>query len=214
MTDFACAASGIVVTTPVWLTAMIGIQISDPGPVFYMAKRVGKNNVPFSMFKFRSMRVGKANESVFRGEEDRIFPFGQAIRALKIDELPQLLNIMRGEMGIVGPRPAAVDQMEITRGGIYARAASITPGLTGPSALYDYIYGDEVSDPVEYETMVLPTRMKLDLVYLDKMSPVFDIKMILWTLVCIMSKITRKPPEKMLDQLIAWAEEVQTEEQN
>ncbi len=83
--DFTAAAAGIVLTSPVWLVAAIGIFISDPGPIFYVARRIGKNNREFPMYKFRSMRRGKADESVFRGEESRIFPFGKFIRDTKID---------------------------------------------------------------------------------------------------------------------------------
>jgi len=144
--DIICALLGLIVSSPFWLLAVIGIEISDPGPVFYMANRVGKDNKIFKMFKFRSMRQGKANESVFRGDEDRIFSFGKFIRATKIDELPQLLNILFGNMSIVGPRPAAVDQLSIVRAGKYGIASTVTAGLTGPSALYDYIYGDTVED--------------------------------------------------------------------
>ena len=123
--DVFCASLGMFGTMPVWVAAVIAIKISDPGPIFYKANRVGKGNKTFKMYKFRSMRQGKANESVFRGDEDRIFPFGKFIRASKIDELPQLINILKGDMSIVGPRPAAVDQMKITRGGKYRAAGKV-----------------------------------------------------------------------------------------
>ena len=128
--DIICSLIGMLGTSPLWLIAIIGIEISDPGPVFYMAHRVGKDNRTFRMFKFRSMRQGKANEAVFRGDEDRIFPFGRFIRASKIDELPQLLNIFIGDMSIVGPRPAALDQLQIVRDGKYAVAGNAQAGLT------------------------------------------------------------------------------------
>ncbi len=205
--DAGCSLLGLAVSSPLWLVAAAGIELSDPGPVFYMAKRVGKDNKVFRMFKFRSMRQGKANESVFRGDEDRIFPFGSFLRSTKLDELPQLLNILRGDMSIVGPRPAAVDQMSVTRGGRYAAAGQVQAGLTGPSALYDYIYGDSVEDATDYETLVLPTRLELDLVYLDKMGPGFDLKMIVWTVACILSTMAGRRPERIFSELLRWAEE-------
>lgn len=77
---------------------MLGIKCSDPGPYFYLAHRVGKNNKEFRMFKFRSMRLAKGtNENCFKADTDRIFPFGSFLRATKMDELPQLLNILRGK---------------------------------------------------------------------------------------------------------------------
>lgn len=205
--DIICSFLSIVFTSPLWLIVIVGIELSDSGPFFYMANRVGKDNKTFRMYKFRSMRQGKANEAVFRGDEDRIFPFGRFIRASKIDELPQLINIFIGDMSIVGPRPAAVDQMHITRGGKYAAAGNVQCGLTGPSALYDYIYGDSVEDAVDYETLVLPTRLTLDLVYLDKMSFWFDIKMIWWTVECIVMTVMHKKPETIYNTLVGWAKE-------
>ena len=116
--DFICALLGIVGTSPIWLFSIIMTELSDPGPLFYFAKRVGKDNKEFKMWKFRSMRVAKgANEASLRPDQDRIFWWGKWMRRLKIDELPQLINILNGTMSIVGPRPAAVDQVEITRGG-------------------------------------------------------------------------------------------------
>ena len=204
--DILLSLIGLAVSAPFWLIAAIGIELSDPGPVFYIARRIGKGNQPFKMYKFRSMRQGKANEAVFRGDEDRIFPFGRLIRALKIDELPHLLNVLLGTMSVVGPRPAAVDQAHITRGGPYARAGEVPAGLTGPSALYDYIYGDGVEDAAEYEQKVLPTRLELDLVYLEKMSAGFDLRMIWWTVLCILASVLRHRPRRILNTLCAWAD--------
>lgn len=207
--DIFCALLGLILTSPIWLLTVIGIEFSDAGPVFYLAKRVGKGNHPFQMYKFRSMRQGKANEAVFRGDEDRIFPFGRFIRATKIDELPQLLNILLGDMSLVGPRPAAVEQLAVTRGGKYQAAGQVAAGLTGPSALYDYIYGDSVEDAEEYERLVLPTRLKLDLVYLDKMSFGFDLKMIWWTVLCIACTLIHQKPTGIYHTLSQWSNELE-----
>ena len=209
--DMGCALLGLIVLFPLGLIVTLGIELSDPGPVFYLAKRTTKHNRVFNMFKFRSMRQGKANESVFRGEEDRIFPFGRFIRATKLDELPQLLNILIGDMSIVGPRPAAVDQVEITRGGRFAAAGEVTAGLTGPSALYDYLYGDQIESEEEYVRDVLPTRLTLDLVYLDRRGVGFDLKMIWWTVACIACQIAGKTPERIFGTLLEWAAEKKEE---
>lgn len=200
--DIICALIGMVVSAPFWLIAVIGIEVSDPGPVFYMANRVGKDNRIFKMFKFRSMRQGKANESVFRGDEDRIFPFGKFIRATKIDELPQLLNILLGTMSIVGPRPAAVDQLNVVRRGKYSIASTVTAGLTGPSALYDYVYGDTVEDATEYEEKVLPTRLELDVYYVKHMNFCYDIKMIWYTVLCVLASVFQKEPKRIFQELV------------
>ena len=93
--DIICALLGIIGTSPLWIIAIVGILISDWGPIFYVATRIGKDNKPFKMYKFRSMRVAKAaNEKSLRADTNRIFPFGEFIRKVKIDELPQLLNVL------------------------------------------------------------------------------------------------------------------------
>lgn len=205
--DITASALGLIVTSPVWLAAVIGIQLSDPGPVFYMANRVGLHNQPFRMFKFRSMRVdNKANEKSFKADVNRIFPWGAFMRSSKIDELPQLLNIFLGDMSVVGPRPASADQVSVTRGGEYAQVGSVKPGLSGPSALYDYIYGDTVIDEAEYERLVLPTRLELDLYYIRNASWKLDVKMIFWTVRCVFNSVFHRSSEKMLAELIGWAE--------
>ena len=200
--DFFCALLGLIGTFPIWIIAIIGIEISDPGPIFYKANRIGKGNKPFRMYKFRSMRQGKANESVFRGDENRIFPFGKFIRASKIDELPQLINILKGDMSIIGPRPAAVEQMKITRGGKYRASGKVPAGLSGPSALYDYLYGDDVEGAEDYEKLVLPTRLELDLYYLKKMSFGYDVKMIVWTVIAVLGEVIGHKPQWMLKKLV------------
>ena len=124
------------------------------------------------------------------------------MRDTKIDELPQLLNVFIGDMSVIGPRPASVDQMEITRGGKYAVISQIKPGLSGPSAIYDYIYGDNITDEDKYKMLVLPTRLKLDLYYLKARGLGYDIKMIWWTMLSI---FTYKQRKRILSELIASA---------
>ncbi|MEE1314956.1 MAG: sugar transferase [Faecalimonas sp.] len=204
--DILAAFLAIVCTSPIWVVAAIGIYVSDPGPIFYVARRVGKDNRLFPMYKFRSMYLGDANESVFRGEEDRIFAFGRFIRATKIDELPQLICCLQGTMSVIGPRPAAEAQMEITRGGEYAVVSNVRPGLSGPAAVYDYIYGDTIEDEEEYKEKVLPTRLGLELYYVKHRSWGYDIKIIWYTVVCILASVFRKEPKRILDELIASSE--------
>lgn len=206
--DIISSGLALLVLLPVWVGAIIGIEVSDPGPVFYLAKRVGKDNRTFRMFKFRSMRVDRnADEKGLRPDQDRIFPWGRVMRATKIDELPQLINVFFGNMSVIGPRPASVDQVEITRGGKYAATSLLKPGLSGPSALYDYIYGDEITDEAEYRRLVLPTRLELDLVYCRKRGVLFDLRMIWWTVICVFSSFIHKRPNRIYQNLVSWAAE-------
>lgn len=200
--DIICALLGIIGTSPLWLLAIVGILISDWGPVFYTSTRIGKGNKPFKMFKFRSMRVDKnANEASLRPDEDRIFGFGKFIRKVKIDELPQLLNILNGTMSVIGPRPVANDQKELFRVGKWNEDAKVAVGLSGPAALYDFIYGDQIEDPDEYMEKVFPTRRELEYVYVKKMSFGYDVKMVVYTLICIFYALFGKECSWMLSKL-------------
>lgn len=209
--DIVASLLGIVITFPVWIVAVIGIELSDPGPVFYKAQRIGKDNREFLMWKFRSMRVPRedreTSEASFKADVNRIFPFGALCRRLKIDELPQLLNILGGSMSVVGPRPVAKDQMEVVREGRYNSASKVRPGLTGPAALYDYIYGDAVEDPDEYIKLVLPTRLELEVYYVEHMGMWYDIKMIWYTVICILGSIFHKETPKIYKELIECVKE-------
>lgn len=205
--DFMASLLALIITLPVWLVAIIGIEVSDPGPIFYKATRIGYKGEEFYMWKFRSMRVPKKDseksEASFKADTDRIFAWGAVIRKLKIDELPQLLNIISGSMAIVGPRPAAKDQVKIMREGKYAIANTVKPGLTGPAALYDYIYGDTVEDLEDYKCLVLPTRRELEAYYPTHMSVGYDIKMIWYTVVCVLASVFKKEPKKIFQELVS-----------
>jgi O-antigen biosynthesis protein WbqP len=200
--DIVASIAGIIILSPIWIIAMIGIELSDWGPLFYVAKRVGKDSKVFNMFKFRSMRIDRnADEKKFKAETSRIFWFGNIMRKLKIDELPQLLNVVIGDMSVVGPRPASTDQVQVMHAGKFAEVATVRPGLTGSAALYDYIYGDTIEDEQEYEKLVLPTRMKLELEYVRNRSLFYDMQLILWTIYCIIMTFLGRNPKNLLTTL-------------
>lgn len=208
--DIICALIGIIGTSPLWLLAIIGIEISDPGPVFYIATRIGKGNRPFRMYKFRSMRVVRnVCESSLRPEIERIFLFGRFIRRVKIDELPQLLNILNGTMSIIGPRPVANDQKALFRTGKWNLAAEVPVGLSGPAALYDFIYGDRFTEETEYMEKVFPTRRELEYVYVKKMGFGYDVKMIVYTMICLLYALCGKEATWILNELKQSAEETE-----
>ena len=164
--DLFFAVIGLIITSPLWIIAIIGILVSDWGPIFYTAHRIGKGNKPFKMYKFRSMRVARvANEASLRPDEDRIFAFGHFIRKVKIDELPQILNLFNGTMSLIGPRPVAQDQYDLFRTGKWNLAAEVPVGISGPAAIYDFVYGDQFTDEKEYMEKVFETRRELEYVY-------------------------------------------------
>ena len=207
--DFLSALLALIVLSPLFLLTAIGILISDWGPIFYKANRIGKGNKPFKMYKFRSMKVLKApqkgSEASLRPDEDRIYPFGHFIRQAKIDELPQLINILNGTMSIVGPRPVAEDQFDMFRYGKWNEAAKVSVGLSGPAALYDYIYGDQITDEKEYMEKVYPTRRELEYTYVQKASLCYDLKMIVYTVICICYALVGKEATWILDELVGEA---------
>lgn len=209
--DFMCVFIALVVLSPVFLLTVIGILVSDWGPIFYCANRIGKDNKPFKMYKFRSMKVlcapRKGAEASLRPEEDRIFPFGHFIRKVKIDELPQLINILNGTMSIIGPRPVAQDQFEMFRYGKWNEAAKVPVGLSGPAALYDFIYGDQITDEKEYMEKVYPTRRDLEYTYVQKAGIFYDLKMIVYTVVCIIYALLGKECTWILKELVEDAKE-------
>lgn len=209
--DFTCALIGIIGTSPIWIMSIVLTLASDWGPLFYFANRVGKDNKKFKMWKFRSMRVVRgANEASLRPDQDRIFWWGKIMRKFKIDELPQLLNILNGTMSIVGPRPAAVDQVEITRGGENAISATVPCGLTSQSSLWDYIYGDQFEEEDKYNEKVLPIRLKLDVYYVKHASFFGDIKLINWTVLAILYTACGKYPQWMHNKLVEYSKNVRT----
>lgn len=206
--DILFAIFGITISSVFWLIAIVGIELSDFGPIFYVARRIGKDNKEFKMYKFRSLRVAlDADESGFRADTNRIFKFGAFMRATKIDELPQLLNVLIGNMSVVGPRPAALDQVDTVRAGKYSVAASVKPGMTGPAALYDYLYGDDITDEAEYRETVLPTRLELEAYYPSNACVLLDLKMIFYTVICIFCAVFSVKSSRIYKELTSYAEE-------
>lgn len=211
--DIFISGLAIICSLPFWIITIIGIELSDPGPIFYKANRIGKDNKEFSMFKFRSMRVLKnhneGSEASLRPETDRIFPWGKVIRKLKLDELPQFLNIFIGDMSLVGPRPVAKDQMKLFRFGKFNKSKEVKPGITGPAALYDYIYGDQFEEEniEEYMEKVYPTRRELEYVYVNKEGFLFDTWMFFETALCVIFSLFGKEHTKFLRQLNKMAQE-------
>lgn len=213
--DFISALLVLILLSPIFILTALGIMISDRGPIFYKANRIGKGNKPFKMYKFRSMRVlktsKKGSEASLRPDEDRIFPFGHFIRKVKIDELPQLINILNGTMSVIGPRPVAEDQFERFRYGKWNEAAKVPVGLSGPAALYDYIYGDQITDEREYMEKVYPTRRELEYFYVQKAGIGYDLKMIVYTVICILYALCGKECTWILNELKNDAEKSMTD---
>lgn len=163
------------------LVVAIAIKMEDGGPVFFKQERVTRDEKRFDILKFRSMIVDaeKAGQVIPATDHDpRITKVGRVIRATRIDELPQIINILKGEMSIVGPRPERVEHVEKYQGEIpeFVYRTKVKGGLTG----YAQIYGKYNTSPYD--------KLRLDLTYIEEYSILLDIKLILMTLQIMVRK--------------------------
>lgn len=191
--DLLFAVCFLIVFSPVYLLTWLIIKIVCPGPAIYKAERVGKNGKLFKCYKFRSMRVdsGKVRLTTLEND-DRIFPFGKFIRKAKIDEMPQVVNILKGEMSVVGPRPEDKENADKVYIGEYVHIMDVKPGLTSTASLYDYTHGELFEDEESYEKVFMPKKLKLELYYINHRSLWYDFELILKTAWLIVLKTCGK----------------------
>ncbi len=176
--DFVFALIAIVALTPVWVVLAVWIFLSSPGGVFFRQKRTGYRGETFEMLKFRSMyRNDKADEQQSTEGDPRVTPVGRFLRRSSLDELPQLWNVLVGDMSIIGPRPHMLQHTEYYSARLpgYMRRHDMRPGLTG----YAQIKGFRGPTP-KLEDM--ERRVKADLEYIDKFSLWLDLKIFSLTL--------------------------------
>jgi len=203
--DVVVAALGLVAAAPVLLVAAVGIRLSSPGPILYRARLVGRDGRLFTMYKLRTMHVDDGSRSVITAQRDpRVFPFGRPLRRLKIDELPQLLNVLRGEMSVVGPRPQHPDIVRRYYAPEHWETLRVRPGLASPGSLYDSTHGEPLVGSVDpertYVERLLPTVLALDLVYVRRASLRYDATVVGRALMVIAASLVGRrtfpdPPE-------------------
>ena len=186
----------LVLLSPLFLIIALGVKIRSKGEVIYRQKRLGRNGRLFTMYKFRSMVTGADMEgSHLTGQNDRrITGFGKILRKTKLDELPQLFNVLKGDMSIVGPRPEVEDFKEQYTGD-FSRILNIKPGITDYASIYyieeEKILPDEERDKF-YIEKILPNKLKIQLEYVEKQSLFYDIKVIFLTLISLLFKTGKK----------------------
>ncbi|MBS1904792.1 MAG: sugar transferase [Bacteroidetes bacterium] len=175
--DITISAIIIVIGLPVWILIALGVKLSSPGPVIYHQERVGKNGVPFQIFKFRSMSTDaeKGGPQWAQKNDPRVTPFGRFLRKTHLDEVPQFWNVLIGNMSLVGPRPERSYFVETLQKEIpyYRRRLRVRPGIT---SLYQATMDkyDETMDDVR-------NKLKYDLMYIESMSFRLDLKILLRT---------------------------------
>jgi len=189
--DIAASAAGLLVLMPLFVAVAVAVRCDSRGPVFFLQQRVGRGGRPFRLIKFRTMvqDAPKLGGSLTASHEDpRITRVGRFLRRTKIDELPQLINVLRGEMSLVGPRPEVQKYVELFPTE-YEHLLTVRPGITDPASL---AYRDEAAvlgasgDPErEYIERILPEKLSLSRRYVECMSPWLDLRLIVRTLLSI-----------------------------
>lgn len=203
--DVTLALMGLFLLSPIFVLIAVLIKRDSVGPVFYWGKRVGKGQRPFHILKFRTMAETQASYNGPRvtGKGDsRITPIGQWLRDTKINELPQLWNVLKGDMSFVGPRPEDETFVKHWPEDAQLKLLSIRPGITSPASV---LYRDEenllqtgnVVD--DYLKHILPSKLRLDLIYVRHRSFLTDLDVIFWTLLALLPQLKSKTvPEHML----------------
>lgn len=188
--DFILSLVGLVVLAPIFIVLAIWIKIDSKGPVFYKQVRVGKNSIDFELFKFRSMVVGADKKGLITvgGRDPRITHSGYFIRKYKLDELPQLINVLVGDMSLVGPRPEVRKYVELYTDE-QQKVLSVKPGITDYASI-EYVDENEIlgksSDPEKvYIEEIMPEKIKYNMKYINNKSLFEYFKIILLTVLKI-----------------------------
>ena len=185
--DVIASSVGLLVFSPLLLAVAFWVRIDSPGPIFYRGKRGGRNNVPFGIYKFRSMvmnadRIGGSSTS---GEDPRVTMSGRFIRRYKIDELSQLINVLVGDMSLVGPRPEITTYTDKYEGE-FLEIMRVRPGITDWASIWNADEGGVLAGATDpdraYEILIQPTKLRLQLRYVRTQRFLTDIKIILYTL--------------------------------
>ena len=186
--DIFISFIGLIILSPLFLIIAILIKIESPGPVFFRQLRVGKDEINFYIFKFRTMKANSENNGpkITVKDDKRITPLGNYLRKYKLDELPQLINVFLGNMSLVGPRPEVPKFVELYPNPIKKIVFSVRPGITDPASI---IFRNEnellsqTADPEDYYTEnILPEKLKYYVEYVENRNLLLDFSIILRTL--------------------------------
>ena len=189
--DFFAALIGIIILSPILLIVSIAIKMDSTGDILFLQKRVGKDGKEFNIYKFRTMVTDaeKLGKQITVGKDNRITKVGAFLRKYKIDELPQLFNVLKGDMSLVGPRPEVPKYVALYNEE-QRKVLSVRPGITDLASLK---YSDEndilgkVENPEEYYiNVIMKDKLTLNLEYIEKSNLFFDISLVIKTIIkCI-----------------------------
>lgn len=198
--DLLIAAAALVPAAPLCLLAAAGIWLTEGRPVLHRSRRVGLGGRVFTMYKFRTMRIASAVAGaapITAHADARVFPFGAWLRASKIDELPQFVNVLIGDMAIVGPRPEDPAIVDAWYGPLARETLTVRPGLASPGSIYNFTHGEPQLDaralPGEdaaatYARVLLPRKLALDLVYVREASIGADLRIMMRAAIAILAR--------------------------
>jgi len=186
--DVLFSVFGLIITSPVLAVVALAIKISSPGPVFFRGERIGKKGKPFRIFKFRTM-VENAEElggPSTASDDPRLTKIGLFLKKYQLDELPQLINVLKGEMSFVGPRPEVPFYINMMTEKERNTILSIKPGMTDFASLQNFHEGEVLKgslDPEKtYMEKIRPTKIKLQMEYVKNRSFLLDLKIIVKTI--------------------------------
>jgi len=188
--DVAVAVVLLGLTAPLFVAVALTIKLDSAGPVFYRCRRVGFRGREIAMLKFRKMKDGVTGPALTVAEDDRLTRVGRVLARTKLDELPQLWNVLRGQMSLVGPRPED-PAFVATYAQHYAQILQVKPGMTG---LCQLAFAKEanildVGDRVEYYvSQLLPQKVALDQLYASRRSLLMDLRILVWTAVAVFGR--------------------------
>jgi lipopolysaccharide/colanic/teichoic acid biosynthesis glycosyltransferase len=185
--DAVVAALALLVLAPVFLAVAVAVKCDSRGSVFYRCRRVGFGGREFAMLKFRKMRADAAGLPLTLADDERFTRVGQLLARTKLDELPQLWNVLRGEMSLVGPRPEDPEFVALV-GADYEQILAVRPGVTGLCQLA-FARESEILDREDrfehYVQRLLPQKVQLDRLYADRRSFRLDLQILYWTLAAV-----------------------------
>ncbi len=186
--DLICSTLGLIILSPVLIIIAIRIKMGSDGPVFFKQIRVGENNKEFEILKFRTMIVNaeKLGRQITVGNDNRITKIGAFLRKYKLDELPQLINVFKGEMSLVGPRPEVPRYVKLYNEE-QRKVLAVKPGITDLASIRYRDENDllgEVDNPDEfYINTIMPDKLALNLEYINKNNVFFDVYIIFKTII-------------------------------
>jgi lipopolysaccharide/colanic/teichoic acid biosynthesis glycosyltransferase len=195
LADFAVAAVGLVALSPLLAVLALAVRVSSPGPILYKGLRAGKGGRPFLIYKFRSMHVDADKGAGTTSRNDpRVTRVGAFLRRFKLDELPQLLNVLKGDMSFVGPRPELLRYTEAYIGR-EKLILSVRPGITDIASLRFADLGqliDDADPDASFEARILPEKNRLRLEYVETRGIVTDTTILIRTVGLVLGRIFRR----------------------